>query len=387
MHPMRIGIDARYLYGYLTGIGRYSLNLIKHLAAIDQENLYFIFKNKNRKESIVSQKNFVEISVSFPPISLRTWFYLPFKLLRTKIDLLHSHFPVAPLIQPFSSVITIHDLQAVAAPGFSSQRPLWLEKGVEAYYRLAYPLSMKKAKKIIAVSNTTKEAAKAMYGIPENKFHVIYEAVEKRFQPIDQVRLLENFRKKMRLPEKFILNVGNTRPHKNIDGLLKGFSEFVRINGHSDRICLVIAGVKERFYPEKKILTERLGISEYVHFIPYIDEEDLPLLYNLAELFIIVSLFEGFGLPPLEAMSCGTPVIASTHSALPEVLGNCALLVNPHDPKAIAGSIQTLLSDNALREHMSEKGIEWAKNFSWDKTARKTLLVYEDIFKNKHGFS
>ena len=387
VQAVRIGIDARYLYSYFTGVGRYSFNLIRHLAAIDRENQYVILKNRDRKDPIVDQENFLEIPTSTPPISLGTWFYIPCKLLRKKIDLFHSHFPVAPLSQPFRSVVTVHDLQAVRAPGFSSNRAFWLETGAECFYRLAYPLSMKKAKRIIAVSYATKAAAMDFYGLPGEKIKVIHEAVEAQFRPILDKKLLDEFREKMRLPERFLLYVGNTRPHKNVDGLLRGFCEFLRLNEVSEAIYLVIAGAKERFYPARRNLAEQLGIRQRVVFIPYIPEEDLPLLYNLCEVFIFVTLFEGFGLPPLEAMACGIPVIASNHSALPEALGNQAILVDPHEPKAIGRAIQRILRDRALRRQLKEKGLQWVKNFSWDLAAQRTLQVYHQVLKEATAVS
>jgi glycosyltransferase involved in cell wall biosynthesis len=377
---LRIGIDARYLYDYLTGIGRYSLNLIRHLAAIDRENLYFIFKNHKRKSPIIEQENFTELPFYWQPISLGSWLHLPFILAKLKLDIFHSHFPVSPLIQPFKSVITVHDLQAVRVTGFHSKRPLWMEVGARYFYRMAYPLSMKKAIKIITMSHSVKKSLLDYYHLPEEKIYVIPMAVEEHFRPVTEESRLTDFRKKNGLPSRFILNVGNTRPHKNVNMLLRGFHEYRRLTGDKD-LHLVIAGVKERFYPERQSLTDNLGIRPWVHFISYIQDEDLPLLYSAAKLFVIVSLYEGFGFPPLEAMACGVPVIASNHSALPEVLRGSALFVDPKNPREIGGAVKNVMDDELLRKRLQDKGYKRVKEFSWFQTARQTSEIYEDVYR------
>ncbi|RJP25479.1 MAG: glycosyltransferase family 1 protein [Candidatus Abyssobacteria bacterium SURF_5] len=377
---MRIGIDCRYLYDYFTGVGRYTHNLANRISEFDGENEYVLFKNP-AVDRIVDKPNFFEVPVKSRPVSFGTWLNLSLIVQRHRLDIFHSLFPVAPLFPACKTVVTVHDLQAVTDPHFSSNRNVVLQKGAEYFYRMSYPLSMNRADKIIAVSGATKRDIVEMYGIDESKIVVVHEAIGDRFYQRPDTRRLDEVRLKYKLPEKFMLYLGNTRPHKNVKGLLESFARFVFLKEFPTAPVLVIAGVKERFFPQLLPLLEQLRIEDRVIFLDYIPDEDLPCLLAMARVFAFLTTKEGFGLPPLEAMASGVPVIASTDAALPEVLGEAAVLCNPHDPRECAQGMLRLWEDEQLRSSLIQKGLERPKFFSWEKAARQTLAVYKELGK------
>jgi glycosyltransferase involved in cell wall biosynthesis len=374
---MRIGIDGRAIYKNLDGIGRYSLNLIRGLARVDGENEYVIFRNNLFDETIVESPNFREVHVSFPALSLRTGYYLGHLLKKEDVDVFHSPFFIAPLWGINNLVVTVHDLMALNFPGFFSGRNFLLSKYAYLFHKYMIPKALSRSRKVIAVSNNTKVDLERSFNLNSNKVSVIYEAADPSFRKIMDIETLETYRRNARLPENFILYVGNTKPYKNVFALLKAFKIF-KTTWDLD-YALVIAGKKDRFHQTTLQMAKELALLPHVRFFDNFTEKELPLLYNLAKLFVFPSYYEGFGLPPLEAISCGTPVITSNRSSLPEVVGESAMLVEPDDVDGLAKAMKRILDDEGLREQMSQKGIEQSKMFSWKKTAEETLNVYKSI--------
>lgn len=373
---MRIGVDGRGIYPQMEGIGRYSLGLIRGLAAIDRANEYVLFKNHSCRQPLVDAPNFSEVGLPYPHLTARTCLALPLPIHRARIDLFHSLFFVAPLWGVKNLVVTVHDVMALTFPGFFSGRSWIGEKGALAFHRLLVPLSLRRAKRIIAVSSVTKQEIVRLLKIPPERIAVVPEAADPAFRPIEERTRLEQFRRRSHLPEEFILYVGNTRPYKNIPRLLEAYAHFHRRGGN---VKLVISGKKDRFHPLVRRKIEELSLEQEVLLFNDVPEQDLPLLYNCAKIFVFPSLAEGFGLPVLEAMSCGVPVIASTIPPLVELLDETGLAVDPLDAGALADAMASLLRNGSLRESLKERGIRRAREFSWKETARKTLEEYEGV--------
>lgn len=374
---MRIGIDARAIYKNLDGIGRYSLNLIRAIARIDRKNEYVIFRNNLFGETIVDSPNFREVRVGIPALSLRTGYCLGLLAKKEKVDVFHSLFFVAPLFGIDNVVVTVHDLMALCFPGFFSGRNFLISKYAWLFHKFMVPKTIAHARKLIAVSKSTKNDLEQCFNLNSNKVSVIYEAADSCFRKIENVEILETYRKNARLPEKFILYVGNTKPYKNISTLLRAFKQF-KTRWKTDYF-LVLAGKKDRFHETTLLMATELGLLPSIRFFDNFTEEEMPLLYNLAKLFVFPSYYEGFGLPPLEAISCGTPVITSNRASLPEVVGDSAILVNPDDASGLADAMNDVLSNESLQKQLSQKGLVQSKLFSWEKAAGETLDVYKTL--------
>jgi glycosyltransferase involved in cell wall biosynthesis len=368
--PMHIGINAHLLSLAHTyrgaGINRYIYNLLLNLALADQEHQYTVFLGDRR----------------FPPnpgLTLRTswlptthplvrigWEQLvqPFVLWQEKIDLLHSLAFVTPLLSPCPSVVTIYDLSFILFPkGFKYSKRLYLTL-------LTCP-SARSAKRIITISESTKRDTVRLLGVSPEKVDVVYCGVDKPFCPLPE-REVASFRQKRGLPERIILFVGTIEPRKNVARLVEAYSRL-----RDGQVKLVIGGARGWLYEEVFARVEELELTGDVLFPGYIPPAELPLWYNAAELFVYPSLYEGFGLPPLEAMACGTPVITSNVSSLPEVVGEAGLTVDPMNSEGLAEAMNQVLSDGILRQSMREQGLARAGRFSWAKAAQETVEVYQ----------
>jgi len=371
---LKIGIDGRAIYENTDGIARYSLNLIRSLASIDHTNQYFIFINKKLAGKIIQAPNFNEIPVNFRHLSLLSVFYLPFLLKKYDLDVFHSPFFICPLWQTKNIVLTVHDLMALTFPNFFCGRNYFFEKAAYLYHQVFVPLSIHKAKKIIAVSTSTKNEIINKLHITPEKISVIYEAVDDRFKKNYSFSSIEAFRKQHRLPHNYLLYLGNLKPYKNISLILSAIEILKRKEANKQK--LVIAGKKDRFFPFVYNQIKVKDLLDDVIFVDYISDEELPMLFKNASIFLFPSLNEGFGLPPLEAMSLGVPTIVSNTSSLPEVVGDSALLINQGHPQSLAQAISRVLAEVNLKKELSNKGIERSKAFSWEKAAYETLATY-----------
>ncbi len=294
----------------------------------------------------------------------RLWTHLRFswEMARRDPDLLFVPAHVIPLIHP-RSVVTVHDLGYIYHP--QAHRPF-----DRLYLDLSTRFNVSVASQIIADSEATKNDLVKQYGVPEERITVVYPGCN--LEPAETG--WERVRERYHLPDRYILHLGTLHPRKNILRLLEAFQSLTR--DFSD-LHLVLAGKKGWLYEE--ILSKAEGLGSRVHFPGYIASEDLPLLLRRARLFILPSLYEGFGFPILEAMAAGTPVVCSNASALPEVAGGAALLFDPHDVEAMRETTRRVLEDEALRAELVERGLERAKVFSWERCARETLRVLEKV--------
>jgi glycosyltransferase involved in cell wall biosynthesis len=238
-------------------------------------------------------------------------------------------------------------------------------------------LSKFKADKIITVSQNTKDDLVEMFNYNPKKIKVIYNGVDNSYKIIDNKKLISEIKDKYDTGKDFLLYVGNIKPHKNIPVLLKALSNIDKQNK------LVIVGKRDKAYDEIFDIIDQNNLEDRIIFTGFVPDKDLILLYNAATLFVYPSLYEGFGLPPLEAMACGTPVITSNVSSLPEVVGYAAITVDPYNINGLAEEINKVLGNEVLQKAMIKKGIERAKEFTWEKTARETIRVYEEVLNQK----
>jgi len=374
---MKIGINAQLMAGARAGIGNYIYNLVNALGRVDSINQYLLFV-KGMEAGSARAKNQEVIIAS--PVSSASWarilweqFVLPFELKTSDVDIMH--FPDYALPVFFDTkpwIITVHDLAFKLFPETFSRGKLATKLA------LIGP-SLSKAAKIIAVSENTKKDLMDIYNVSSSRIEVIYNGVNLEiYKPLDTETVKEELGAKFNLKPGYILYVGTLEPRKNIVNVVKAFKE-LKDHYHIPQ-QLVIGGSKGWLYQEIFRSVNEYGLAGEVVFTGYVPEGDLPLLYNGAGVFVYPSLYEGFGLPPLEAMACGTPVVTSNVSSLPEVVGDAGLLVEPRDSLALADAIHRVLNNPELAAELSAKGVGRARLFTWEEAARKTLTVYEEVY-------
>lgn len=369
---MRIGIDMRMLNW--SGIGRYTHNLVDGLMRIDKDNEYILFLNEDDIDSYtITNENFSKKPLSSKVFSLEGHYQLTSSLWRERLDLFHSlHFPV-PLLWKHNLVTTIHDLIPLIYPKSLPSRMSRI------YCYVMMRTAARKSRRVIANSYCTGRDIVRYLKIPESKVKVIYEGVNENYHPVENESRLRKVKKRYKTSEKFIFYLGQWKPHKNILRLMRAFHRLKIKTGIPHK--LLIGGRKDPNYGEIPALARNLGLEKDIIFTGYIPEEDLPVLYSAAKLFIFPSLYEGFGLPVLEAMACGIPVVSSNTSSLPEIAGDAAIFVNPYSTEEIAQAMQEVLRDEKLRQKLIQKGLARARLFVWEKTSRETLHVYEEVDK------
>lgn len=325
-------------------------------------NDFIVYKRYNQEPGKFSEFNTRKIIHRILPRQMRS---IAFEMDRLNILHLPVYFKDIPFLKKGKNIVTIHDIVPLFSPDMCMD-------GVSEYFnRLKSDSSG--FDMFIAVSANTKKDIINYLNIQEDKIRVIYEAPDERYRPI---RDLSGFRAKYGL-NKFVLFVGTLEPRKNIPNLIKAFAMLKRTDYQ-----LVIAGKKGWKYADIFKLVEDRGLNDRIRFIGYIGDEELPELYSAADLFVYPSLYEGFGLPPLEAMACGTPVIVSNRSSLPEVVGDAGILVDPEEIDDIAGAMERLLQKTSLREELSGRGLQQAGKFSWQRCARETMSLYKEIYSN-----
>ena len=351
-------------------------NIICELKEIDKNNKYVIFVEKNYKN------DFGDLPVNFSiirtqvtakqPIKNILWhsFILPFLLVKYKVDVIHLPWHSASLlIKTRPTILTVLDLTEFRLKCHYD----WLRI---FYRKIMLPISSKLADKIVAISQFTKKDITDFLNIPDSKIDVIYCAPQKRYKVLDK-NICKEFVAKYSIKCPYILYVGQVQhPNKNLPVLLQAFSIVKKtINV---KYQLILVGKRHHTGDIVYKMAGQLGMGDDIRFIGYVPDEELPYFYNAADAFVYPSLFEGFGLPVIEAMSCGCPVVTSNRAALAEVAGNAAILINPESAGGIAEAVMNLISREDKRREIIEKGLERAKNFSWAQSARDYLIVYEN---------
>jgi alpha-1,3-rhamnosyl/mannosyltransferase len=380
---MRIGLDIRYANDHFPGIGRYVVNLARALAALDHPHTLVLLYNPalpNTRYDLrecASSSQVELVATTARPFSLAEQLQLPRLARRLRLDVLHSPYYIKPYGKlPCPSVVTVYDLIARLFPHVVSWRG-------RALFNLTMGLALRTADRVLTISRSARKDIVQYMRVPRERITITPLAADQRFSPQPHERI-EEVRAHYNLPPRYVLYLGSNKPHKNLERLVAAWERFTQEHKPpNDGPGLVLAGHYDPHYPAVRQMVRERGLSRSVVFVPDVAEEDMPALYSGAELFVFPSLYEGFGLPPLEAMACGVPVLCSSSSSLPEVVGDAALTVNPYGVTAIAEGLQQLLSQATLRAHLREAGLQRAREFSWERTARATLAVYEDVQRER----
>lgn len=377
---MRIAIDARYLGADFTGIGVYSRHLIEALAREESAHEFIVFVHSQYKGTLEVGDNFDVVTDHARPVSLRTVTTLQSAFRRYGIDLLHSLFPLVPLGWNGRLLVHVHDLQPLLDPDFTGHRRRWLKFLYDMFYRVSYPAAMRMADYIACDSFATKETIAKVLPDCGTKAMVVHGGVSPECLEEPDEELLERTREKYDLPKRFIFYLGSTRPNKNLAGMLDAFEAFIlRHPEHDDLVWVMVVNPDRFFDPILTAIRER-GLLGRVRIHEQVNENEKRAFFRLATLLYFVTKFEGFGLPVLEAQAQGLPVLTSTHGALPEVAGSAAILVDPDDVDSMVGGLETFFADPGLKTKMVERGRENVKRFTWQKTAKEVLAMYDHLF-------
>ena len=375
---MHIAIDAHSIGTGLAGNETYAANLIESLAEIDRTHRYTLYVTKPEAVSRYEGRwPHVSVRRTLPHSPLvRIPVTLSAELRRRPVDLLHVQY-TAPPLTPCPVVATVHDLAFEHIPATFKRRS-WMQM------RLTVRRTVRRAAHVITVSEYSRQDIIKTYGVPPERVTVTPEAAAPHFRPQPPEEVLR-VRRKYAIDGDYILAVGSIQPRKNLVRLLRAYAEL-----RSRRVRppqLVLVGKRAWLYGETLRAVEREGLAGACVFTGYVPEADLPALYAGALCFVYPSFFEGFGLPPLEAMQCGTPVITGNLTSLPEVVGDAGLMVDPFDARAIAAALGHVVEDAALREELRGRGLERASRFSWRATAALTLEAYERALSGRPGLA
>lgn len=361
---MRVGIKVSPLTVLRAGIPNYILHLLRGMAEVDRDSEFFLYTNRALPFELDLPPRFRLVRVAYPAPFLQLWYQLglPLRMKRDGIDIFHDPVYPLPLLLPVPGVITVHDLSGYENPRVHSTRSAVAAK--------LYPRHIRVARRIIADSGYTASRIRALFPWAEGKVDVVHLGVSEDFRPVTDREAIGSVRRRYRLPPRFMLFLGTLEPRKNLERLL---SAFEAVGGDP---CLVIAGGLGWKYGKLMERITRHPFSDRIVMTGFVEVTDLPALLSMAEFLVYPSILEGFGLPILEAMACGTPVITSNTSSMPEVAGDAALLIDPLSTDSIARAMERLAGDEEYRRSLSGQGLERASLFSWRTAAEKTLRIY-----------
>jgi glycosyltransferase involved in cell wall biosynthesis len=374
---LRVAIDARKLHDY--GIGTYVRNLLHELARQDDDAEYILLAAAADVETLRA------LGPRFHPVveragkySVREQFSLPLTLARARVDLYHSPHYVVPRLPVGRFVVTIHDCIHLRFPQYLPTR-------AAVYYAKSMMTSAaRRAERILTVSQASKDDILHYLGVPARKVEVVYNALDERLVSPPTEEDIRRVRERFLLTGPFMLYTGNIKPHKNVDRVIEAFSILRQSSAEAD-LKLLIIGDEISKYPNLRRLVHRHQLHQHVRFFGFVPDATLAVLYRLAAVFVFPSLYEGFGLPPLEAMAAGAPVVTSNVSSLPEVVGDAALLVDPMDPAAIAAAVSRVLHEPDLRNDLIRRGHARVKEFSWERSVRRVREIYGEVVRGAHG--
>jgi glycosyltransferase involved in cell wall biosynthesis len=370
---LRIAIDARKLRDY--GIGTYVRNLLRQLARTDHKTEYVVLcRNWDLDQLNDLGPNFRLVSESSPGYSVREQLTVPRDLWRERVDLFHAPHYVLPALTPCRSVVTIHDCIHLRFPQYLPSKLGY------AYARTSLWMATHRSSRIMTVSEASKRDILEYYKVPAEKIDVIYNGIDDRFCQTPAEEDVTRVRERYQLEDPFILYAGNVKPHKNLKRLIEAFD--ILRQGEFENVKLVMIGDDISKYAVLRHAVHRHQLHKHVRFLGFVPHRTLAVLYRLAGVFVFPSLYEGFGLPPLEAMASGTPVITSNVSSLPEVVGDAAVLIDPLQTEAIADAMRRVLTDEALRAAMRQRGLERARAFSWERSIARVREIYNEVLSS-----
>jgi len=371
-----IGIDGRFLQDKFHGIGRYTYGLLTGLCTLEGDFRIVVFVDPslpNKRfplDSLVRTGKVDLRKISIPlygPQEVWSW---PATLRRTPVDVFHSPYLWSPILLPCPLVVTVHDMifdrYPQYIPGLRYLVP----------YRVTSRLALRKASRVIAVSDASKRDLALFAGTDEAKIVTVEEGADPMFRPITAADERTRVREEYRLPDSYVLALGARRPHKNIARLVAAFA---RIASEVPQALVLAGAIDDRFVDQAAGDIAVLKREGRLVEISYVEEQDLPAVYSMADLFVQPSIIEGFGLPVLEAMACGCPVICSNTSSLPEVAGDAAVLFNPRSEMDMAETMHSVLLSGDLRHSLRQRGLQQARRLSWKAAAKRTLDVYRHV--------
>jgi glycosyltransferase involved in cell wall biosynthesis len=366
----RIALDARKLRDF--GIGTYIRNILVELHRTDGDTAYVVLCRSRDLEFVQGLvPRFRVVAENAEPYSLGEQIRIPLRLARERVSLVHEPHYVLPPLTRCRSVVTIHDCIHLMFPQYLRSRL------GHVYARGSMWSATRQAERILTVSEASKRDILRFFNIPPDKVRVIYNAIDERFLTPPDEATTERVRQRYQLDHPFVLYVGNIKPHKNLERLIEAFGR-ARLDGPPG-LKLVVIGDEVSKYPTLRQMVHRHKLDKHVRFLGFQPQETLASFYCLAGAFVFPSLYEGFGLPPLEAMACGTPVITSNVSSLPEVAGDAALLVDPYDVDALAHAMVRVFADPSLRQTLTTRGFARARQFSWADSVAAIHRVYMEV--------
>ncbi len=368
---MRIAIDAHSVGTGLAGNETYITNLIEALAEIDAVNQYTLYVTKRSAVERFQDRwpNFTtRLTLPHTPL-VRIPLTLSRELRRRPVDLLHVQY-TAPPFAPCPVIPVIHDLAFEHLPETFKRRS-WMQ------LRLTVRRTARRAAHILTVSEYSRRDIAKTYGIAPERITVTPLAAPESFAPVTDAGELRRVRERYKIEDRYILAVGSIQPRKNLIRLLRAYSDLLRARTDAKLPQLVLVGKRAWLYEETLRAVREMNLASRLVFTGYVPESDLPALYTGALVFVYPSYFEGFGLPPLEAMQCGAPVITGERTSLPEVVGSAAVMVDPFDTDALGQAIARVVDDADFRDVLRARGLEQARKFSWRETARLTLEAYK----------
>lgn len=386
---MRIGIDISRTVGQQVGVGRYAQELVLALAQIDKQNSYLLYPYfwhcfqpaGTPFDWMPRQANFKLYTSWIPRRIVFNWMHKtqrPQDWLLGSPDLVHSIAFTSPPLKKSKLIVTMLDMTFETHPQFHFEENI-------RFCKEQSRLAAMRADMVIAISENTKHDILEILNIPEERIRVIYLGVSSCFRPsVEETKVKETL-SKYGIDSQYLLFVGAIEPRKNIAGLVRAYHSLGQ--ELKDNFKLLIVGASGWLNEQIYSLVSELGLQENVKFLGFVPDEDLVFFYNGAAAFVYPSFYEGFGIPVVEAMACGTPVITSDVSSLPEVVGEAGIMVDPQDIEAISDAITSVLTNASLREGMKQKSLDRAKAFSWEQSARQTLAVYKDVmtYRKKHS--
>lgn len=376
---MRIAIDVRRVSEF--GIGTYIWNLVRNLSEVDDQNEYLLVgSDRNFHELGPLGPNFSQLPHADGTGSWREHLSLPLALSKRKPDVVHIPHHACPFMMPAKLVVTIHDCVHVKFPPENLSRL----RRYELYWRTKRAVDS--ASQILAVSNSTRDDLVNIFDLDTNRISVIHNALDERFAAADNGSDTKTILERYQLHDPFILYSGRIRPHKNVHRLIEAFAVLKNELKEDDRyrnLKLIVIGDELSRHQYLRLTVVRSGVQQDVRFFGFVPYSILQGFYRAAVLFAFPSLYEGFGLPPLEAMASRTPVLASNTSSLPEVLGDAALLVNPENVFEIARGMKSILMEESLRARLVERGLKHISRFSWETAAKQVIEAYERAALNR----
>ena len=380
---MRIGIEAQRLFrNHKHGMDRVALELIRNLQIIDTKNEYFIFVKPDQDNTAIKQTaNFKIVEIPGGPYPLWEQFKLPRIAKLYNCDILHCTSNTAPYSKKTPLITTLHDIiymEGSISKLLMSKASLYQKFG-NLYRRFIVSRVIKNSKRLITVSNFEKENISNFFKIENKNIQTVHNGVNKSFKVNVDTYQISKVKTKYKLPENYLLHIANKDPRKNTKNVLIAFKEYLKIANSSQKLLML--GYKK---DNLKIMLKEIGAMEiYDHVVltGYVFDEDLPIIYQLSDLFLFPSLREGFGIPIIEAMACGVPVITSKTSSMPEVAGDAAYLINPNEAQEICQAILKIMSDNSFKNELIKKGLKRSKQFTWNNSALKVLAQYKGLYK------